>query len=185
MGCVIKVFKFLVALTSPTDENVPESLRQISFQLLNTIVETQPQLIERIKPLRELLCDSLCKSMLNNLLTDNLDRLNLCMRLFFNLYVSLRKYVKVQLEIFFNNIMTYILKAPAKFVLFEKQELVLEYLIQFFYQPNFISDIFINYDCHLYCTNIFDILTTYLYKVNIFLIFFLIFLSFFFVDFYE
>lgn len=144
------------------DENIPESLRQISIQLLNTIAETQPYLIERIPALLDLLCNDLCKSMLQNLHTENLDRLNLTMRLFFNLHISLRRHLKVQFEVFFNNLLEFILL--KRHVTFEKQEIVLENLVQFFYQPDFLADIFANYDCHIHCTNTLEALSTFLYK---------------------
>ena len=163
IGCLTKTFKFLVELTEPADENVPESLKQTSLQLINTIVETQSALLERIPALLVLLCNDLCQSLLQSLQTDNLDRLNLIMRLFFNMYISLRVHLKMQFEVFFNNLLLFILHA-SKFVPFEKQEIVLENLVQFFYQPSFAADLFANYDCHVHCSNMLERYTAFLYK---------------------
>jgi len=162
--CLIKIFGFLVSLTS-LDESIPESLRQMSIQLITTIVETQPQLIERIPAILGTLSNDLCKNLLAHLTCDNLDRLNFTLRLFFNLYVSLKVHLKVQLEVFFNNLLLFIYKSPKQ-VSFEKQELALEHLVQFFYQPNFITELYANYDCNSHGTNIFEQLSTFLYKTS-------------------
>lgn len=104
--------------------------------------------------------------MLQNIHTDNLDRLNLTMRFYFNLYISLKRHLKMQFEVFFNNLLKFILQ-NSKYVTFEKQEIVLENLVQFFYLPTFMTDIFANYDCHLHCTNTLEKLATFLYKSSI------------------
>lgn len=162
--CLVRVLDFLVKLAS-SDETISETLRQTSLQLLITIVETQWKLIEEVPELKEIFCDQLSRNLLDHLTCENLDRLNLSLRLFFNLYLYLKSHLKVQLEVFFNNLLYYIYNSTS-YVPFEKKELGLENLLQFFYQPNFITDLYVNYDCHPHCTNVFEQLSTFLYKTS-------------------
>ena len=53
-------------------------------------------------------------------------------------------------------------------LLFEKRELILDNINQLFHIPSLVSEIYVNYDCDLYCVNLFEELCKALSKVRLF-----------------
>lgn len=51
---------------------------------------------------------------------------------------------------------------------YEMKELALEALVQLWRIPSFVTELYINYDCDFYCSNLFEDLTKLLSKVKIF-----------------
>ena len=51
-------------------------------------------------------------------------------------------------------------------LLFEKRELILDNINQLFHIQNLVSELYVNYDCDLYCVNIFEELCKALSKVS-------------------
>lgn len=49
---------------------------------------------------------------------------------------------------------------------YEKQELALECLLEFCSDSEFMNDLYVNYDCDLQCSNLFEQLCKFLYKVR-------------------
>ena len=73
--------------------------------------------------------------------------------------------LQVQVEVFFSNLLAQILENEGPS--FEMREVAMEHLVQFVSQPDFITDIYVNYDCHLHCTDLFVNLTKFLCKVSL------------------
>ena len=53
----------------------------------------------------------------------------------------------------------------SKAASYEKQEMALECIVEFCSTSNFMVDLYVNYDCDLYCTNLFENMCKFLYKV--------------------
>lgn len=51
---------------------------------------------------------------------------------------------------------------------YEMKEMALEALVQLWRIPSFVTELYINYDCDFYCSNMFEDLTKLLSKVNYF-----------------
>lgn len=161
-GALVRVFAFLCSLVNPNDSRHTESIHVLGLQLLTSIVEAQADLILDTPAILSLTTNEMCKFLLQSLTTQSLDVLNLVMRLFFNLYIALRKFLKVHVEVFFSNLLSQILENEGPS--FEMREVAMEHLVQFVSQPDFITDIYVNYDCHLHCTDLFVNLTKFLCK---------------------
>jgi brefeldin A-resistance guanine nucleotide exchange factor 1 len=85
-------------------------------------------------------------------------------RLYFNLFVALKSQLKLQFEVFFKTVILQILENKTRKP--EIQEVALDMLVEFCSEPHFITDLYVNYDCDLYCSNIWEMLCKYLYKVR-------------------
>lgn len=50
---------------------------------------------------------------------------------------------------------------------YEMKEVALEALVQLWRIPSFVTELYINYDCDFYCSNLFEDLTKLLSKVSL------------------
>lgn len=164
MPCLVRLFKFACQLISPSpSDGNTETMRHLGLRLVNTILETKGSAFVYHPFLLAIVKDNLCKYLLQNLTSDNLPILALTLRVFFNLFTTLKMHLKLQMEVFFNNLLICIME--NKTASFEKQEIALECLVEFCREPLFMSDLYLNYDCSLHCTNLFENLSKFLYKV--------------------
>lgn len=85
------------------------------------------------------------------------------MQVCFLLFESLRAHLKFQLENYLVKLCDIISSENAKIV-YETRELALENLLQLFRVPGFAAELYINYDCDLYCVNLFENITKMLSK---------------------
>lgn len=92
---------------------------------------------------------------------------SLSLRVVFNLFMSIKNHMKVQLEVFLTSVHLRILAhnstssvtstmplSPAR------EELALESLLEFCREPSLMQDLYTNYDCDVQCTNLFDAIVT-------------------------
>lgn len=77
----------------------------------------------------------------------------------------MKVYLKFQIELFFKGLITHILE--NKLAPLIHQELALEMIVELCTEPSFITSLYINFDCDLYCSNTLEILCRYMYKVTI------------------
>ena len=98
------------------------------------------------------------------LATSNLRRaaqtLTLTLRVVFNLFMSIKAHLKVQLEVFLTSVHLRLADSPS--AAFEQKELALESLLDFCREPALMLDLYTNYDCDVQCTNLFETLCKYL-----------------------
>ncbi|EGG23568.1 Arf guanyl-nucleotide exchange factor [Cavenderia fasciculata] len=163
---LIRIFKFFSSNVRPSTHD-SEMTRLLCLNLINIIIQNRGELLEDIPDIMDIVKDDLFKSLLLNLQSKSIPIFSLTMRIFFNLFVSLRKTLKAQFEEFFNVLLrTIIDKSSQEYVrnMTELYELALEGLRDFCKLPLAMADLFINYDCELYCTNIFETLCKILYK---------------------
>ena len=167
--CLMEVLKHLSLLIGWSDRDDPlvKEKRCLGLFLLNTCLETAGESIGNFEDLVLVIQDNICKSLLVNSMTDDLFILSLTLRVVFNLFMSVKRHLKVQLEVFFNSIH---LKIAGNYedtqdpALFQRSELALESLIDFCREPTLILELYSNYDCDMHFANLFETLAKFLCK---------------------
>ena len=114
-----------------------------------------------------------CRHLLRASQSDDLAVFSLALRVVFNLFVSIKNHMKVQLEVFLTSVHLRILAPsvlplhgvksgkspialPSHTASLAKEELALESLLEFCREPSLMEDLYTNYDCDVQCTNLFD-----------------------------
>ncbi|KAH9131937.1 hypothetical protein LEN26_007558 [Aphanomyces euteiches] len=128
------------------------------LSLINLVLETAGTGLGAHPSLVSVLQGDLSKYLLQNSETTELPVLGLTLRVVFNLFNSIKDHLKVQLEIFFTSVHMRIMNHPA--CSHEQKELALESLLEFCREPALMLDLYINYDCDVHCTNLFEVLCT-------------------------
>ncbi|KAM5271963.1 Golgi-specific brefeldin A-resistance guanine nucleotide exchange factor 1 isoform 16-T16 [Ctenodactylus gundi] len=96
----------------------------------------------------------------------SIERLNLyaaSLRVCFLLFESMREHLKFQLEMYIKKLMEIIIVENPKMP-YEMKEMALEAIVQLWRIPSFVTELYINYDCDYYCSNLFEDLTKLLSK---------------------
>ena len=107
--------------------------------------------------------DDLCKNLYNLLSTERLAIYANSLRVSFLLFESLRSHLKLQMEHFFIKLMDIIVSDSNK-VSQEQKEMTVDFLLQLLRLPGLPTELYLNYDCSLTCTNLFEDLTKLLSK---------------------
>jgi brefeldin A-resistance guanine nucleotide exchange factor 1 len=158
---LVRLFRFLCSIINPKDINNTESMQFLGLALINTIIEVRAKSLQNIPKLMTVIKDDLCRYLLQSLQTENVSILTMALRVFFNLFSSLKRHLKFQMELFFNEILGLL---SNKEIPFEHREVVLEIIVQLCKDSTFLVDLYINYDCDLQCSNLFERLVEFLYK---------------------
>ena len=109
----------------------------------------------------------MCRHLLRVSQMDSLEVLGLALRVVFNLFVSIKEHMKVQLEVFLTSVHLRLLHKPATTAVinsnsssarigYAREELALESMLEFCREPALMLDLYTNYDCDVQCTNLFD-----------------------------
>ncbi|XP_069316636.1 Golgi-specific brefeldin A-resistance guanine nucleotide exchange factor 1 isoform X12 [Eulemur rufifrons] len=96
----------------------------------------------------------------------SVERLNLyaaSLRVCFLLFESMREHLKFQMEMYIKKLMEIITVENPKMP-YEMKEMALEAIVQLWRIPSFVTELYINYDCDYYCSNLFEDLTKLLSK---------------------
>ncbi|XP_077803532.1 Golgi-specific brefeldin A-resistance guanine nucleotide exchange factor 1 isoform X35 [Macaca mulatta] len=96
----------------------------------------------------------------------SIERLNLyaaSLRVCFLLFESMREHLKFQMEMYIKKLMEIITVENPKMP-YEMKEMALEAIVQLWRIPSFVTELYINYDCDYYCSNLFEDLTKLLSK---------------------
>ncbi|CAN0537382.1 unnamed protein product, partial [Ectocarpus sp. 8 AP-2014] len=149
---LVKLIRFLSLLSDPRSNGSAECV--LSLSLINIALEAGGADLGRIPSLVRVMRGDLCKHLLQNSQTDDLDVLSLTLRVVFNLFNSIKDHLKVQLEVFLTSVHLRVLDGSSYGP--EQQELALESLLEFTREPALMTDVYINYDCDVQCTNLFE-----------------------------
>jgi brefeldin A-resistance guanine nucleotide exchange factor 1 len=133
-----------------------------SLIMLNIALETMRQ--EPSPAEISILQNDLCKHLLQLSTTHDLIILNLTLRVIFNLFQSIRNHLKVPLEVFLTSVHLRILD-PTSSSTPEEREVALEGLLEFCQEPSLMQDIYLNYDCDVHCTNLYEAICSTLARV--------------------
>ncbi|EFO21246.1 Sec7 domain-containing protein [Loa loa] len=156
--CVRELLRFLIALTNPLDRANTESMILMALNLLTVALEAGADHIRSFSLLMPLVKDELCRALLQLLDTEKLPIFAATNRVCFLLFESLRSDLKFQLEMYFLKLQSIITSEQTR-ISYEQKEMALESIVQLWRIAGLVTEIYLNYDCDLYCSNLFEDLT--------------------------
>uniref|UniRef100_A0A915PU37 SEC7 domain-containing protein n=1 Tax=Setaria digitata TaxID=48799 RepID=A0A915PU37_9BILA len=137
--------------------------KELSLEMLLLIVQNPSSLIHSSQPfvlaLRHLLCVSLSRNGVSPIVTV----FEKSLAIFVQLVNKFKMHLKVQIEVFFKEIIFSILESSSSS--FEHKWIVINTLEKICEDPQSMVDIYVNYDCDLTATNIFERIIDGLFKV--------------------
>lgn len=155
-----QLLQFLSTLIDATKND--ESRRTLALSLINIVLETAGSRLGTFPPLVSVIQGDLSKFLLQNSESTDLSILSLTLRVVFNVFNSLKDHLKVQLEVFFTSVHMRIIDSPS--CTYGQKELAMESLVEFCREPALMLDLYVNYDCDVHCTNLFEVLCRSLSK---------------------
>mgnify|MGYP005984448801 FL=1 len=81
----------------------------------------------------------------------------------FLMFESLRTHLKFQLEFYLTKLIDIIVTDSGK-ISYEHKEIALDNILQLWRIPGLVTELYLNYDCNMYCTNLYEDLTKLLAK---------------------
>lgn len=163
LPCVRELLRFLVSLTNSVDGHNTDVMIQMGLSLLTVALESGADHIALFKSLLTLVRDDMCKNLFFLLKFDRLSLFAASIRVCFLLFESMRNQLKLQLEMYLTKLMDIIVSESSR-ILYEQREIALESIVQMLRIPGLVTELYLNYDCDLYCTNLFEDLTKLLSK---------------------
>ncbi|XP_062422620.1 Golgi-specific brefeldin A-resistance guanine nucleotide exchange factor 1 isoform X3 [Pungitius pungitius] len=161
LPCLRELFRFLISLTNPHDRHNTDAMMHMGLQLLTVALESAH--ITNYQSLLGLVKDELCRHLFQLLGADRLNLYASSIRVCFLLFESMRVHLKFQLEMYLKKLMDIITSENIKMP-YEMKEMALEALVQLWRIPSFVTELYINYDCDFYFSNLFEDLTKLLSK---------------------
>lgn len=161
---IVSIMRALSSMCNPRDST--EHVCVLSLSLINIALEAGGDSLGLYPALVFVMQGDLCKHLLQNSQSQDLTILSLTLRVVFNLFNSIKDHLKVQLEVFLTSVHLRLLDTVdngasasgngASGVSNERRELALESLLEFCHEPALMLDLYINYDCDVQCTNLFE-----------------------------
>ncbi|CAL9688281.1 unnamed protein product [Knipowitschia caucasica] len=161
LPCLRELFRFLISLTNPHDRHNTDAMMHMGLQLLTVALESGP--ISNYTSLLGLVKDELCRHMIQLLSVERMNLYASSIRVCFLLFESMRVHLKFQLEMYLKKLMDIITCENVRLP-YEMKELALEAVVQLWRIPSFVPELYLNYDCDFYCSNLFEDLTKLLSK---------------------
>ncbi|KAJ8712095.1 hypothetical protein PYW07_004937 [Mythimna separata] len=164
--CVRELFRFLISLCNPLDSQNTSGMVHLGLSLVGTALEVSADQLAKYPSLLYLVKDPLCRNLLSLLSTERISIFALDLQVSFLLFEALRTHLKFQMEAFYKKIIEIISSDTTKAIyeLKEIHHLALESLSQMFRIPGLCAELYLNYDCDIYCMNVFEELTKLLSK---------------------
>uniref|UniRef100_A0A8R1Y720 SEC7 domain-containing protein n=1 Tax=Onchocerca volvulus TaxID=6282 RepID=A0A8R1Y720_ONCVO len=156
--CVRELLRFLIALINPLDRANTESMILMALNLLTVALEAGADHVRNFSLLMPLVKDELCRALLQLLDTEKLPVFAATNRVCFLLFEGLRSDLKFQLEMYFLKLRSIVTSEQTR-ISYEQKEMALESIVQLWRIAGLVTEIYLNYDCDLYCSNLFEDLT--------------------------
>ncbi|KAL6443797.1 hypothetical protein ACFW04_001694 [Cataglyphis niger] len=153
--CVRELFRFLISLCSPLDKQNNEIMTHLGLNLLQVALEIAADALSNFSSLLALAKDDLCRNLILLLGTDRLSILAVNLQVSFLLFESQREHLKFQLEHYLIKLME-IVHSESNRILYEQRELALETIVRLWRIPGLPAELYLNYDCGLYSTNLYE-----------------------------
>lgn len=163
LPCIRELFRFLISLCNPHDKQNTDVMIHMGLTLLTVTFEVGADSIGKYDSLLAIVKDDLCKNLFALLATERISIFAADLQLCFLMFESLRSQLKFQLEYYLTKLTDLIVNENPR-ILYEARELALDNLLQLWRIPGFAAELYINYDCDLYCTNLFEDLTKLMSK---------------------
>ncbi|EGT34732.1 CBN-GBF-1 protein [Caenorhabditis brenneri] len=160
LPCCRELLRFLITMINPLDRHNTESMVVLGLNLLIVALEAVADFLPNYDVLMPLIKNELCRSLLQLLDTEKLPVLAATNRCCFLLFESMRMHLKFQLESYLKKLQTIVLSEKNHTNSgTEQKEMALESLVQLWRIPGLVTEMYLNFDCDLYCGNIFEDLT--------------------------
>ncbi|XP_022089573.1 Golgi-specific brefeldin A-resistance guanine nucleotide exchange factor 1-like [Acanthaster planci] len=163
LPCVRELMRFLISLINPYDRHNTDLMMHMGLNLLTIALETGCDHISHFSALLSLIKDDMCKNLLALLQADRLSLFAASLRVCFMLFESMRTHLKFQLEMFLHKLMEIIISESVR-IPYEQREMALDSIVQLWRLPCMVTELYLNYDCDIYCSNLFEDLTKLLSK---------------------
>jgi hypothetical protein len=111
-----------------------------------------------ISSLVDVLRGDVCRHLLRATQNDDLAVFSLALRVVFNMFMSIKDHMKIQLEVFLTSVHLRLLQKSNFSPIPAREELALESLLEFCREPALMQDLYTNYDCDVQCTNLYDMI---------------------------
>lgn len=173
LPCLRELLRFLISLIGAKNH---ELMIAMGLNLITIGLESGVDHIAAYQSLLAYVKDDLAKNLFNLLGSERLHIYASVLRVLFLLFESLRAHLKYQLEFIFTRLMHVIMTTETGkggggggggAVSQEQREMTIDFVLQMLRIPGFAIEMYINYDCSLNCTNLFEDLTKLLSKVGV------------------
>ena len=179
LPCVRELFRFLVSLINPhdgigtnTSANATvggitfqnDSMIHVALSLLATALETGAEHLDKYESLLDLVKDELTRNLVLLLSSERVATFSSTLWISYLVFATQRKHLKYQMEIFLTRLMEVVNSEANSKITYEHKELVLDMIVRLYKMPEFITQLYVNYDCDLYTHNVFEDLTKMLSK---------------------
>ena len=139
------------------------SSKLLSLKLLLSLVQNPGSVFKSsdvfIRSIKQYLCVTLSKNGVSSVT----DVFELSLAIFLSLLSHFKKHLKMQIEVFFKEIILYLLESPSSS--FDHKWIILQTLTRICSNAQCVVDIFLNYDCDLALSNVFERLVDNLAKL--------------------
>ncbi|XP_057976133.1 ARF guanine-nucleotide exchange factor GNL2-like [Malania oleifera] len=158
--CLVDIFHFLCSLLNAiveTDGSVAptadEDIQVFSMVLINSAIELSGDGIAKHPDLLRMIQNDLFHYLIHYGTSSSPLIISMICSIVLNVYHSLRRYIRLQLEAFFTFVL-FRIAVPGTLV--QIQEIAVEGIITFCRQPTFTIETYINYDCDPMFQNLFE-----------------------------
>ncbi|KAJ3644551.1 hypothetical protein Zmor_022276 [Zophobas morio] len=163
LACVRELFRFLISLCNPLDKQNTDVMIHLGLTLLTVAFEVGADSIGKYSHLLALVRDDLCRNLFSLLTTERLSVFAADLQVCFLMFESLRTHLKFQLEFYLTKLIDIIVTDSGK-ISYEHKEIALDNILQLWRIPGLVTELYLNYDCNMYCTNLYEDLTKLLAK---------------------
>ncbi|KAI4455886.1 guanyl-nucleotide exchange factor [Holotrichia oblita] len=163
IASVRELFRFLISLCNPMDKQNTDVMIHLGLSLLTVALEVGADSIGKYSSLLSLVKDDLCRNLFSLLNTERISMFAADLQLSFLMFESLRTHLKFQLECYLTKLIEIIVSDSVK-ATYEHKEIALDNILQMWRIPGLVTELYLNYDCNLYCTNLYEDITKLLAK---------------------
>ncbi|XP_044591772.1 Golgi-specific brefeldin A-resistance guanine nucleotide exchange factor 1 isoform X3 [Cotesia glomerata] len=161
--CIRELFRFLVTLCNPSDKQNTETMTHVGLSLLQVALEISADALANFPSLLTVVKDELSRNLIVLLSTERLSILAADLQVAFLVFESQREHLKFQLEHYLLKLME-IIDSESSRISYEQRELALEAITRLWRIPGLPAEMYINYDCGLYSSNLYEELMKLLSK---------------------
>ncbi|GAA50645.1 Golgi-specific brefeldin A-resistance guanine nucleotide exchange factor 1, partial [Clonorchis sinensis] len=161
LPAVYDLLHYLISLLAP-DHN-SDAIISVALGLIAIALETGADAIASSPSLLRLVQGDLTKNLLLLLYSDRVWLFAATLRVCFMLFESMRKHLKLQLEVYLQRLIA-ISSPDNETTGYERREVALDSVVRIFLVPGMATELYVNYDCDPYCSNLFEDITKMLAK---------------------
>ncbi|CAI8046654.1 Golgi-specific brefeldin A-resistance guanine nucleotide exchange factor 1 [Geodia barretti] len=167
LPCVRELLRFLVSIINVKERNNSESLLHIGLNLVTVVLESGREDLCRFPSLAQLVQDNLSRSLFTLLRHSNFSVFSATLRAVCLLLQHCRVHLRFQVEWGLATLMELFTAENTARLSHEKKDAVLETILRLCHYPYLMAELYVNYDCSLYCSNVFENLTKLLSKSSL------------------